>query len=129
MWANGDSKTHRGQSLEIELTHTEATRLLAIKDALDTGRLNADAKVVTAREIAAVLFGAGPSRADVMRVGDLLTRWGCWTRGTGAYPHARSMRALVSAVAELSEQAASVQPPEPQLVLNVARNLPAETAR
>ena len=79
----------------VDLDFGEAQAVIAVADALDTGRLNSEAAVTTARAVAVVVYGPSHSRANVLAMGDLLDRLGAYTKGHGAFPHSRSMNALV----------------------------------
>ena len=76
-------------TIDLDLDFATAQVVILIADALDTGGLNPDAPVITARATAAAIYGANPTRANVLFVGDVLTRLGCWCKGHGPYPHAR----------------------------------------
>ena len=93
----------------IDLDFSDAQAVISIADALDTGRLNSEAPVTTARAIAAVVYGPSHSRANVLAVGDLLDKLGAHVRGHGAYPHARAMTAVEAGVRAHEEQARGVK--------------------
>ena len=98
--------THRGsmQTL-IDLDFAEAQVVIGLAEALDSGALHPGAPTVTARAVAAVVYGPSPSRANVLDVGDLLSRLGVFVRGHGAAPHSRRMADLVQAVRAHEAQA------------------------
>ena len=93
----------------IELDYGEAQAIIRVVMALDSGSLNPDMPVTTARAVAAVIHGSSPSRADVLATGDLLNRLGCFGSGRGPAPHSRSMSAVVAAVRAHEEVARAVR--------------------
>ena len=82
----------------IDLDFAEAQAVISIAEALDSGALHPGAPTITARAVAAAVFGPSPSRAAVLTLGDLLSRMGVFVRGHGAAPHSRRMADLVQAV-------------------------------
>ena len=92
-----------------ELDYGEAQAIIRVVAALDSGSLNPDMPVTTARALAAVIHGSSPSRANVLATGDLLDRLGCFGRGRGPAPHSRSMSAVVDAVRAHLESARAVR--------------------
>ena len=89
----------------VGLDFGEAQAVISIADALAAGRLNPDAPVITARAVAAAIYGPSPSRANVLAVGDLLDRLGAFVRGHGAFPHARRVADVVAGVVAHEEAA------------------------
>ena len=89
----------------IDLDFGEAQAVIRIAEALDSGALHSGAPTITARAVAAVVYGPSPSRANVLDAGDLLSRMGVFVRGHGAAPHSRRMADLVQAVRAHSEAA------------------------
>ena len=78
-------------------------------EALDAGLLNPDMPNITARAVAAVVYGPAHSRANVLALGDLLDKLGAFGRGHGAAPHARRMADVVDAVRAHLESARAVR--------------------
>ena len=93
----------------IDLDFGEAQAVIAISEALNAGRLNPDAPNTTARAVAAAIYGPSPSRANILTLGDLLDRLGCWGKGHGADPHARRMADVVRCVGAHVEAARAVR--------------------
>ena len=93
----------------IELDYGEAQAIIRVAEALDSGSLNPDMPVTTARAITAAIYGPSPSRANVLAVGDLLDKLGAFGKGHGAAPHARRMADVVARVRAHEEQARAVK--------------------
>ena len=93
----------------VDLDFPDAQAVIAIADALGARRLNPEAAVTTARAVAVVVYGPSHSRANVLAMGDLLDRLGAYTKGHGAFPHSRSMSALVAGVRTHEAQARAVK--------------------
>ena len=108
----------------IDLDFGDARTVILIAEALDTGHLNPNAPTTTARQVAAVVYGASPSRANVLTTGDLLDKLGAHVRGHGAYPHARAMTAVEAGVRAHEEQARGRQanPTRVEVILLAASN-------
>ena len=106
-----ETQTHLGAGMQkpIDLDFPDAQAIIAIADALDAGRLNSEAPVTTARAIAAAIYGASHTRANVLAVGDLMDKLGAFGKGHGAAPHARRMADVVDAVRAHEEVARAVQ--------------------
>ena len=96
-------------AIGLELDFATAQVIVLVADALNDGSLNAEAPTTTARAVTAAIYGAHPSRANVLAVGDVLTRLGSWCKGYGPYPHARRMADLVAGVRAHEEQARGVK--------------------
>ena len=92
----------------MKLNYGEARIIVSVASAFDDGSLNPAQPSVTARQLAAIVYGQHPTNQQVAEVADLLDRLGVFSKGRGANAYRRSGPDLVRLVRELRDEANDV---------------------
>ena len=92
----------------MKLNYGEARIIVRVASAFDDGSLNPAQPSVTARQLAAIVYGQHPTNQQVAEVADLLDRLGVFSKGRGANAYRRSGPDLVRLVRELRDEANDV---------------------